>query len=60
MARRQHIACQKCNTNVKDVVRFAAPMGMPGEENIVDKDMPVVVLPALPWKHSFTSIAELP
>lgn len=35
-------------------------MGMPGEENIVDKDMPVVVLPALPWKHSFTSIAELP
>jgi hypothetical protein len=34
-------------------------MGMPGEERVVDADVPVVVLPGFGDGSSFTSIAEL-
>jgi hypothetical protein len=49
----------ECHTTTKQVLGFSAPMGLPGEEKVGNRDVPVVVLPGLGGVHAFTSIAEL-
>jgi hypothetical protein len=60
MARGESITCRECNEQATTVVGFAAPMGMPGEDRIVNNNIDVVVLPGFGLKHGFTSVAELP
>jgi hypothetical protein len=51
------IICRECHSSATRILGFSAPMSLPGEEALVPKDVPVVVLPGIKGKFGF--MAEL-
>ncbi|OCL00592.1 uncharacterized protein K441DRAFT_105597 [Cenococcum geophilum 1.58] len=51
------IICSECHIIALRVVGFSAPMALPGEEAVVAKKVPVVILPGIQGKFGF--MAEL-
>lgn len=51
------VVCRQCSRVANSILGFSAPMSLPGEDAIVPRDVPVVVLPGLTGKYG--SVAEL-